>query len=513
MGVVDRVLGYLGLARVASLGDEVETAVSHEVNARLWEATRNDRLNSQHWGRAQNTSINAYLLTHLESARARALYETCNNPILDGLIKSHAIDVVGKRGPILAVESKDRIFADTVEREFAKWASIAGHNSKPDRPVSLVNILKTGIRELWQAGEIVLQKTSRRDGAGPIRLRLKPISSRRIVSPISRAGDPSILMGVELNEQDDVVAYYVDAASRRLLEPTQIAPTRIRARNMLVYFDPVESEQVRGYPWLMTCLGTAADMRDYDLQVLDAARQAADNAILLHSDHPDARFLNVNATTEVERRTIKTLPPGWRATQMTPQQPSSTYKDFRDIRIGDFGRSRGIPFIQVKLDASGANYSSARIDVQKYGRTNEEIQGDLERAILNPVLAEIIYELQLRGIIGDVPDDIGFRWGWTKLPHVDPQKEAKATEIRGKNGLETLRDALRESGASDDWQAHIDQIAAEQDYARKRGVTLFSGTSDLANADREESSSGAESESTDGDKVYVGGSNGVSRLW
>jgi len=88
--IVDAILGRRGRERQFSL-----------------EATRTHRLNEDHWADAKDESINSLLASDLSTIRARAQYEFLNNPLVKGVVKTYADDVVGLIGPSLAVQTDD----------------------------------------------------------------------------------------------------------------------------------------------------------------------------------------------------------------------------------------------------------------------------------------------------------------------------------------------------------------------------------------------------------------------
>ncbi len=74
---------------------------------------------------------------------------------------------------------------------------------------------------------------------------------------------------------------------------------------------------------------------------------------------------------------ITRIPPGWQAQSMATSHPSANNTDFRKERSRDLGRPAGMPLMQIRLDSSGHNYSSARFDAQIYQNANRVIQGSL----------------------------------------------------------------------------------------------------------------------------------------
>jgi lambda family phage portal protein len=397
---------------------------------RRWESARTTRLNKGHWQLARGRSINADLVDWLDNLRTRSAYETANNPTMDGVIETMATDVAGDNGPTLQVKSSSSQYNSRLEAAWKDWAENPDVRGK----LGLVDFITLWIRSLWVNGELLVQKVSvtrPAKGSREIHLRLKGIQPRRLSTPMDRGGDPEIVLGVRLDAEGAPASYFIQQPADHL-ELWSGVWKEVPARDIIHEFLMLEDDQVRGVPWNSVSLDSIADLRDYDAQVLDAARQAADWSISLYTDHQDAEYVEVNESTDIERRTMSTLPPGWKPWSANPPQPSITYSDYRAERLRDMGRPRNMPLMMVRLDASKHNYSSARFDAQPYHRAISKLQSWVARRILKPLLWEIESELRLQGL-GPRPADLAINWIWPKPKHVDEQKEAEGENTRLKN--------------------------------------------------------------------------------
>jgi lambda family phage portal protein len=395
----------------------------------------------------------------LERLRARAAYEVANNPILEGAIATYSNDVAGRNGPRLQVQSDDPAYNAALEAVWKAWFC------EPDVAGKLggVEYLRLWVRRLWDAGEFLAQKvTARRTTPEqPISLRLKGIHPRRLYTPPAHAGDADVVMGVRQSPDGEPLAYYVSDPLRMgayLLDVgryTEVAPA-----NVIHRFLVMEEDQARGVPWLATPLQTTADLRDFDAQVLDAARQAADQAVYWYTDHPDAPFMSVNESVEIERRTQSTGPPGWKPMQLSPTQPAPNYIQYRRERHAELGRPANMPLMMLRLDSSDHNYSSARFDGQVYLRGLQALEGWLERRTLNGLVDDVDREARVyaaanprwehAAALRKRPARVTYRWVWPVPPHVDPQKEAAAERTRMENGTLPYADACAANGYDED---------------------------------------------------------------
>ncbi len=444
------------------------------MRARRWESADTDRLNEAHWQKVtHDQSINSDLAAHLTTLRSRTLYESANNAFVDGVITTHANDIVGPAGPTLRVLSDDDAYNAALEAVVSDWFRSPCISGK----MGIAALLRLWINSLWHGGEFLAQKvTDTTVPANEIRLRLKPIASRRLATPPRLAGQANIVMGVEINPTSSRVLRYHVAAARMQggFEILSGESDTLPAADVIHEFLIREEDQLRGVPWLSSSLQPIADLRDYDEQVLDAARTAADSSVLLHTDHPDSTYVSVNESVEFERRTISTAPPGWKPSQMVPTQPAAQYNEYRRERQAEIGRGVCMPLMLIRLDSARHNYSSARFDGQVYQRALQCLQYWISgtpqnRGVLGDLVDDIAREGELiRGLLPPRPARVRYEWLWPQPPHVDPKKEAEAERIQLEDGTRLLADAIAPLGREVD--DHLGALAAEIAAARAAGV-------------------------------------------
>ena len=422
---------------------------------RGWGGANTTRLNSAHWGKVTSADINSDLSTQLGVLRDRCRWEAQNNPLIEGIISSHVSAVVGIHGPTLQVQSDGdkNAYGDAVEGVWkdktmdpVQW-DMAEQSTLPD-------MLRLWVRACWIDGCWLVQKV--RDGG----FRLNNIAPRKLVSPA--VPKSNIILGVERNDYGKPLTYHIQKGAG------QTAP--IPAADIIHGFLSIEPGQVTGAPWLAPAVQIIADPRDYDEQVLDAARAAADYAVYMFSTDPTLAVQTVNDEVEIKRRVISTLPPGYQIQQLDPKQPSTAYVEYRNERMRDIGRAVSMPLMMVKLDASGHNYSSARFDGQLYNRMNSGFQAYIERSTLTPLVGEVEREATLAQALPKRPEKVIYRWIWDAPPHVDPLKEAKAAGERMDIKTSTLADELAAQGK--DFDAHIAQLIREKLIMEAGGLNI-----------------------------------------
>ena len=336
-----------------------------------------------------------------------------------------------------------------------------------------MDILDLWLRSLWSAGEYLAQIIVDKDAEGAVKMRLLCLHARRLGTPMDKAGDSTVFMGVKRNKLGKPLAYMIGVPPDRITEG--VLPTdfdEIKAEDIIHEFRVLEPGQVRGLPWLVTGLQPIANLRDFDESVMEAARAAAEHGFLLSTKHPEAGYLEVNESAPIEKGMMTTLPPGWEPTQMIPQQPSTGYIDFKDEQLRKIGRPAGMPLMMIKLDSRKHNYSSARFDGQIYERATKKLRAWLARTTLNRLVDLVAVELKRAPNEGERlaerPAEVKYYWNWPAFPHVDPAKEDKATTERLKNTTSTMRDECAARGK--DWEDVLTQQQREQKRREELGL-------------------------------------------
>ena len=373
--------------------------------------------------------------------------------MVEGVISTHQTDLVGDNGPQLQVVSDSPEYNERLEAGWRDWFKAPTTSPK----ISGAAMLRLWVRNLWLTGEILAQKLTKDKTETPVKLRLRLLPGRRLGTSAQQAADADTQLGIRFDKDGEPLSYWIAQPKKFGLYELNLDYREVPARDIIHEFLLQEEDQARGVPWLACALDSIGELRDYDAQVLDAARQAADQAVFWYADHPDAPYLalNTSETTEIERRQQQTGPPGWKPQQLAPQQPSTRYVDYRRERQAEIGRSASMPLMMIRLDSSGHNYSSARFDGQIYLRALRAIQHWLSgspqnRGVLNELVDAVARELELQTGFPPRPDSVRYEWTWPVPPHVDPAKEGLGERIGLENGTVAFADACMARGTDED---------------------------------------------------------------
>lgn len=431
---------------VESSGDRYETA---PLWTRRWEAGNTDRLNEAHWLYAQDESLNAWLSQQLPTIRGRASYEVKNNGMLKGMIATHADDIVGPDGPQLQVQSDDDRYNEALEELWRQWFYAPTHLPN----ISGAALLKLWVKSLWKQGGFLAQIITDDRADGPVKLRLRPMHTRRLGTPSQLAGSDLVYNGVEYDDLGRPVRYWIQKQRGIGTGYANVTAFDPVPSDLIIHeYIRDEEDQGLGDPWISPALQPSADLRDYDDSMQDAARQVTDMTPTLTATGSDVvTWLNPETMIR-ERRVANMAPPGWKTEYPPAVQPAAQYPDYRAERMREFGRPVGMPLMLIRLDSSKHNYSSARFDSQVYDRAVLGIQSwmsgsEQSYGTLNRLLDEIAKEA--RFTISELrrrPDRVVYEWTWPKRPHVDPSKEASGEQTALQTGTVTEIDVLASRG-------------------------------------------------------------------
>lgn len=443
-----------------------------KASSRYWETAETTRLNSAHWTYADDESINTWLVEQLPTLRQRSIYESRQNGIILGMINTHADDIVGQDGPTLQVQSDDERYNSALEDIWREWFAAPTQRTN----ISGAVLLKLWIRNLWKCGEFLARLATIEDAEGPVQMRLLPIHPRRLKTPADVAADANVVMGIRFDQYGRPAQYFIEDQAAMGTGASTLMSTPYPPDLIVHEFMLEEEDQVRGVPLQATGLQSSADLRDYDDQVQDAARQIADQSALLYTEHPDAQFFAAPESAEIERRTIRMLPPGWKPFTYQATQPPVQYPDYRAERQLELGRPVGMPRLLVRLDASKHSWASARLDMTTYRRAVACIQAWLSGSekstgILSRLVDEVAREARFSvPDLSNRPDNIVYQWTWPQIDDVEPVKTQQANQIGLTAGTMTLTDVL--TNRKKTLRTHIEEMRREREEFEAAGLPL-----------------------------------------
>jgi capsid protein len=426
-----------------------------------YDAAQTTRENQRHWLLADALSPNAATNADVRrTLRMRSRYEIANNSYAKGMIDTLANDCVGTT-PRLQLLTDNSDFNWIVEQEFMAWA----------QAVNLPKKLRTMRKAKVTDGEAFGVLTNNRRIAHTIKLDLRLFEADQCVTPMPMVSltRRDIADGMKLDADGNPAYYYVlkDHPGETLgLSNTLADYHTYSADNMIHWFNADRPGQLRGVPEITPAIPLFSQLRRYTLAVLGAAETVADFAAVLFTNAPangESATVTPMDIVTLEKRMATVLPEGWELGQIKPEQPNSTYAEFKKELLNEIARCIGMPFNIAACNSAGYNYASGRLDHQGYFKTIKNEQYDMAGTVLDVLFmawlaeARLVLPMLKRISAGQI---LPHQWFFDGNEHVDPQKEAKAQEIRLTNKTTTLADEWGRQGQ--DWEVKLEQRIKEE---------------------------------------------------
>lgn len=456
--------GWFKRRKARAEASALRNSLLSRVLAKYDAAETNDD-NKRHWSNADVLSASAAnSLAVRGRLRSRARYEFANNCYANGMVRTLAYHGIGT-GPTLSIDSDDD-HAREVEDRWLEFSDAI------DLPAKLRILREARARDGEAFATIVTNPAVR----SSVQVDLNVFECDRVTDPnasqfygLSSTDSSKYADGITFDDWGNPVSYKVLRSHPGDLWFNMEADT-YDARYVIHWFRGDRPGQRRGIPELTPALPLYAILRRYTLAVLQSAEVAALMALFLKTTSPaiDPASVDPYDLIELERNTMMTLPDGWDVQQLEAKQPTTTHDAFSRTILREIARCLDMPFNVAAGDSSAYNYASGRLDHQTYWRALAVDRQSCERVVLSP-LFDAWYDDGLltpgyftaqratlaRPVVG---------WDWPPFEHVDPMKEAQATNVDLSCGLSSIPTEIARRGRR--WEREL----ARQ--ARALGLTL-----------------------------------------
>lgn len=471
-----RILGVIRLATVATIlgpngkpirsGLPRQEGVARRSIAGKYDAAVTNEENTRHWANADSLSAVAANSPQVRrKLRERARYERDSNSYASGIVETVANDTIGT-GPRLQLHTDDAALNDALASDFEAWTAAVG----------LAEKLRTFREARTVDGESFIRLIDNPRLRTPVKLDLQLIEADQVMTPWISPLDPMAVDGIRFDRAGNPIEYHVlpyhpgDSAWFGGYGDFEA----VSALNIIHWFKARRPGQRRGVSELTPALPLFALLRRYTLASLTAAETAAMLAALIKTTmepNDDTSPVTTFDTQVIERGMMMALPEGYDVTQLKAEQPTTTYPQFKAEILREIARCLSVPFIVAAGDASGANYSSGRLDYQVYDRSIGVDQYFLETAVLDRILVAWLAEARLvdRSIPLALDEMPPHQWYWDGRAYINPSDEADAATTRLTNLTTTLADEWAARGH--DWRAKIRQRAEEVALVTQLGLT------------------------------------------
>lgn len=434
-----------------------------------YDASRTNRLNENHWSAANFTSADLDASAAVrKQLRIRARYEVQNNSYAKGIALTLANDCIGTGARIQINNCPDEV-ATQIEKDFTAWSKAVGLAEKlrSARYCKLVD------------GEAFLFLTTNPKINNNVKLDIQLIDADRVTS-LDYSFTEQIVDGIKLDKYGNVVSYsvYDKHPSENALAELKTIPEKY----IIHLYNVDRAGQHRGVSELAPCLGLFAQLRDWTQATLTAAQIAANVTGFIETDAPaggESEELEPLEEIPLQTGQLMTLPAGWKFATTKPEQPTSTYKEFKNELLSEIARCLNTPFNIAKCDSQAASYASSRLDTQIYFKTIKLEQQYFIRNCLERIFAEWIKEYTLDGKVKLPAFTHSFMFEMGMVEHSDPQKLANAQAQQLKSLTVSLAEIYAEKGK--DYQAELKQIAYERKLMKELGLTFEDVEQNLVN--------------------------------
>ena len=336
---------------------------------------------------------------------------------------------------------------------------------------------------------------------------------------ISKDGKRKILDGVEIDENEKPVAFYVidkDGKEKRI-------PARDSKGRLIAWLVPCGIERLnstRSYSILGAIMQKLHKIGQYSNSEVMAAETNAKFAAWIEQDKDStgvnpiktipgmARLLDnqgvlssgdvsdAGAVTKLKASLKKIvsglfihMPKGQKLNSFDTKRPNVNYVQFLDGSMKYNTASIGLP-LEVALMAFSNNFSASRASLKMF---EVILQNNRQFTIIDyfyQIIYEQLFELEcLKGYIQapkylELKNDDGFldnaytkaKFVGVKIPHIDEVKEVNAVLAKIKGGLSTFEQGLEDLGITSDFDSLIERRKIEEEKIQKAGLkfdTLF----------------------------------------
>lgn len=448
--------------------DMVADRLAHTLRAKV-DAAETGPENQRHWAKADSLGPNAaYDELTRTRLRNRCRYEALNNSYAKGLVKQLAYDLIGTgpRPQVVIPGSPEN--AKLVEKRYVQWARRRRFAHK------LRQLKRSSVRD---GGGFAVIATNKRDDF-PVSMDLRLYEAEQCTTPLSLVMDGRrIVDGIEYDELGNPVLYHF---LKYHPGETSLGTFRVEefdnipADLVLHYYEQDRFNQLHGIPELTASLPLFANMRRYTLATITAAEVAAMISGVMRTTGTtgaEATAVEDFSLHDLVRGSLLTLPEGHDAHQFKPEQPTTTYPDFKREILNETGRSVNAPLNIVSGNSSGYNFSSGRLDHLPYQRAIAIEREEVRTIVLDPVFAAWAKEAVMEpDYLPGLPDfeEWSWTWNWDGFDSIDPVKDAQADDLRLKNGTLTFKEVFAYYGQDD--QEQLDQLELEVKEFKRRGL-------------------------------------------
>jgi lambda family phage portal protein len=472
---------------------------------RNYDAAKVDNLTAS-WTTAPQT-IDDIIRQNLNNLRTRSRNEQYNNDYARRFINLVKSNIVGPKGLVLQVRSKnqngklDVTANDAIEKTWKDWGK--AWNCSIDGRLSFTELQRLIVSTIAGDGEALIRKHRR----GKYGFQLEIIDASWLDETYNdELNNGNIVrLGIEYNGTSTPVAYYLADPKTRANMFTGYNNSknyvRVPANQIYHIYLTDFVAQKRGIPWMSTSMLRMHHLKGYENAALVNARTGASKmgffTSATGSEYTGEGTNELGETiSTAEPGTFEQLPEGVAFTKYDPEYPNGEFSAFTKATLRGIASGLGISYNKLANDLESVNFSSMRsgeLDERETWKLLQEwfIDSFLERLYID-WLEVVIFKPGIFTTNGRLSVEKidkyktvtfqGKRWPW-----VDPMKDVQAAILAVDNGLRSRSDVIRETTGrepEDVWK----EMQHENEVIEELGIELINNGETIEADDNEDQS-------------------------
>tara|TARA_R100000734_G_C3319286_1_gene114979 strand:+ start:4943 stop:6430 length:1488 start_codon:yes stop_codon:yes gene_type:complete len=349
-----------------------------------------------------------------------------------------------------------------------------------DAQMSFLDCQKMFIEALARDGEVIIRKI--KTNSNPYGFTLQFLEADHLIdtkNELSKSNGNRIVMGVELDDRNKVVAYHLYKNHPHEYGYTSKVETiRVPANEIIHAFIKERPEQTRGVPFVAPVMANLKMLSGYLEAEIVAARVGASKMGFFISPDGDSYqgedFEDTyNPIMSAEAGTFEQLPVGMDFKSFDPTHPSTAFPAFTTQVLRSVASGLNISYHSLSNDLSSVNYSSIRAGTLEDRAQFQMLQKFTVQHFIEPIYREWLSQAISNNVLplpinkfdkfADSATFIPRSWGW-----VDPQKEMMANVNGLSSGIVTYQDIQANYGR--DVEELFEQHDREQKLAEQYGI-------------------------------------------
>lgn len=483
---IDRMVSWFSPATAARRRHA--RSIYERIAGRGYDGATKDR--TQGFWQPANQSPDLAMQSDATTIRARARDLVRNNAYAAGALRALVRNVVG-RGIFPQADTGNETAGEQIEQLFERW----NHTADAGGRLTFYDIQRLAYQEVLEAGECLIHFTTVDDDRSrPLRMALELVDADRLADDAftaARIRSPEgneIRRGVEVDALGRPVAYWIYPRHPNDINSIYESAERRPASEFLHLFKSERIGQTRGISIFAPVITWLKNLHYYTENELQASAVAScfTAAIKTMGGPADGSLLDTvdSDNTDTDGNTFEYLQPGMVARLLpgeeievvNPSRPNSDAEAWLTYLQRALATGLGLSYERMARDYTKTNYSSARNSDLEDRREFRVEQDWLCSHLCTPVYLRFLeaaveeqeVPITASELLGEYPTVTKHYWQRPGWEWVDPEKEAKASQLAIQSNLSTLADELGQRGR--DLNTTLKQRAKEQQMIADMGL-------------------------------------------